>query len=77
MVSGEKDSIKHENDRIEIIVQQINASVDESKIDYAILLFSQLDWNSQALSGDQEEEMVKKWSNRKAEMLKAVKSIKK
>jgi hypothetical protein len=76
-VSGEKDSIKHENDRIEIIVQQINASVDESKIDYAILLCSQLDWNSQALSGDQEEEMVKKWSNRKAEMLKAVKSIKK
>jgi hypothetical protein len=73
MVSGEKDSIKQENERLEKIVQQINASVAEGKIDYAILLCSQLDWNSQGLSGEQDEEMEKKWSSRKAEMLKALK----
>jgi hypothetical protein len=77
MVSGEKDSIKQENERLEIIVQQINASVAEGKVDYAILLCSQLDWNRQGLSGDQDEEMEKKWSSRKAEMLKAVRALKK
>jgi hypothetical protein len=34
MVSGEKDSIKQENERLEIIVQQINASVAEGKVDH-------------------------------------------
>ena len=77
MVSGEKDAIKIENARLEIIVEKINESVAEGKIDYAILLCSQLDWNNQGLSGDQDEEMEKKWSNRKAEMLKAVKGLKK
>lgn len=77
MVSREKDTIKIENARLEIIVEKINESVAEGKIDYAILLCSQLDWNDQGLSGDQDEEMEKKWSSKKAEMLKVIETIKK
>jgi len=77
MVSREKDTINIENARLEIIVEKINESVAEGKIDYAILLCSQLDWNDQGLSGDQDEEMEKKWSSKKAEMLKVIETIKK
>jgi hypothetical protein len=74
--SCEKDEIKKENERLENIVMQINTSVASGNIDYAAVLCSQLDWQEQGLSGNQDEKLEEKWKNKREEMLNTINTLK-
>jgi len=76
MASGESDSIKNENARLENIVMQINTSVASGNFDYAAILCSQLDWQEQGLSGKQDDKMEEKWKHKREEMLNTINNLK-